>query len=188
LLTTVIKVPASWRYLAVGKPGGKTNLRRTTKPLREINGITYAYLAGIDLIRPNFEVRKLCLPIDRGKGTVYSVVTRADANATDPWLVKAGVKDLPSAAEIDFAVSMKIVRGARVLIPDIRHVAADIAGRQIEGSTECYGGMSKVAADAIATLDDVRSREIRAARERRYSILRCSQLMIPRTLSIPWGR
>ena len=33
---------------------------------RDINGITYAYLAGIDLIRPNFEVRQLCLPIDRG--------------------------------------------------------------------------------------------------------------------------
>jgi hypothetical protein len=50
---------------------GKTNLRRTTKPLGEINGITYAYLAGIDLIRPNVEVRQLCLPIDRGKGTVH---------------------------------------------------------------------------------------------------------------------
>jgi hypothetical protein len=26
--------------------------------------ITYAYLAWINLIRPNFEVRQLCLPID----------------------------------------------------------------------------------------------------------------------------
>ena len=135
------------------------------KPPREINRITDTYLAGINLIGPNLEVREVCLPVDRSKGTVYSVVTRADANATDPWLVKSSVKDLPSAAEIDFAVSVKILRGARVLIPDIWHVAADIAGRQIEGSTEGYGGMSKVAADAIATLDDVIGRKIWAARK-----------------------
>ena len=61
----------------------------------------------------------MCLPVDRSKGTVYSVVTRADADATDPWLIKSGVKDLPSAAEINFAVSVKILRAARVLIPDI---------------------------------------------------------------------
>ena len=142
---------------------GKTNLRRTTKPLGEINGITYAYLAGIDLIRPNFEVRQLCLPIDRGKGTVHSVVTRADANATDPWLVKSSVKDLPSAAEIDFAVSMKIVRGTRILIPDIRHVAADSQAGRLR-VRQSATAMSKVAADAIATLDDVIGREIWAAR------------------------
>ena len=88
-------------------------MRRTAKPLGEINRITYAYIAGVDLIRPNFEVRELRLPIDGGKGAVHRVVTGADADATDPWLVKSGVKDLPSAAEIDFAVGMKIVRGAR---------------------------------------------------------------------------
>ena len=112
------------------------------------------------MIGPNFEVRQLRLPVDRGKRTIHRVVTCANANATDPRLVESSVKDLPPAAEIDFAVCMKIVRGARVLIPDIRHVTADIAGRQIEGSTKGNGGVSKVAADSVAALDNVIGREI----------------------------
>ena len=48
--------------------------------------------------------------------------------------------------------------------------------------------MSKVAADAIATLNDVIGRKIRAARKRAILDVASSQLTIPRTLSIPWGR
>ena len=86
------------------------NLRRATKPLREVNRIANTYLAGIDLIGPNLEGRQLRLSVDRGKGTIHRVVTCTNANATDPRLVESSVKDLPPAAEIDFAVRMKIVR------------------------------------------------------------------------------
>ena len=80
--------------------------------------------------------------------------------------IETGVEDLPPAAKIHLKIGVKIVRSARVLIRNIRHVAAHVAGGQIKGSTECDRGMREVAADPIAALDDVIGREIRAARER----------------------
>lgn len=103
------------------------------------------------------------MAVDCGKGAIHSVIAGANAYATDPWLVESGIKDLPSAAEIDFTIRMKILGCAGVLIPDIWHIAAHISRGKIEGSTECDCGMREVAAYAVATLNDVVGGKIRAA-------------------------
>ena len=88
--------------------------------------------------------------------TLSSAVRDLDAaNARD---VKARVKGEPFLTQIDFAIGVKIHRCAWINAADIRQMPGDIAGGQIKGAAQGYGGVRKIAAHTIATSDDLRCR------------------------------
>ena len=139
------------------------NLGSATKPLRKIDWIADAHILGIYLIRPNFEPRQKRLSIHRSNGAIHRIVARANADATNPRLVEARVEHLPPTPEIHLKVGVKIIRGSWILIGDVRHVAAHVAGWKIECSAEGDGRVSEIATHPIAALYDVMRGEVRAA-------------------------
>jgi len=66
---------AVWRR-SVPSYGG-----RTIKPFGEINRVAHCYLAGIDLVGPDLEMREVGLAVDRCESPIHRI--RADTQARE---------------------------------------------------------------------------------------------------------
>jgi len=142
---------------------GKTDERSAVEALRHIAGAAEENLAGIDLVGPDFEVSQFGVAVDGAEGAVDGIEAMGHFDASDAGLIKAGIEDPPLMAEIDFAIGVKIARDAGIHVANIGEVPGDVAGGKIEGAAQGDDAVSKIAAYAIAAVDDAGSGKIRAA-------------------------
>src|SRR5208283_4659425 len=94
--------------------------------------------------------------IDRRKGALDRVQPLRDLYSPYPGFVVTRVKDVPLAAKIHFAVGVKIHRRSGVDMSYVWQMAGDVSRRQVERPAQRNRAMSKVAAHAIASFDNLR--------------------------------
>lgn len=89
------------------------NLQRSVEPFGEVHGVSDLNLLRIYLVSPHLEMGKRRLPIDRGKRSIDSIQAMRELDATSAWDIKAGIEDEPPPSQVNFAISMKVLRMIR---------------------------------------------------------------------------
>ncbi len=124
------------------------------KPLGQVNRIADGHLLRIHLISPDLKISKVRLAINRGKSAVHRVRAVRDLDAANTRNIETRIEGEPFIAEINFAIGVKIHRRAGINVADVRQMAGDVTGRQIEGAAQSNGRVREITADAITPFND----------------------------------
>src|SRR5208282_5577600 len=124
--------------------------------LRQINRIAYSDLARIDLVGPYLELSQARRSIHSRKGAFDRVQPLRDLYSAYPGFIVARIEDMPLAAQIHFAVGVKIHRRSGIYMSYVRQMTGDVSCRYVQGSAQSNHAMSKVAAHTITSFDDLR--------------------------------
>ena len=114
--------------------------------------ITSAGALGHDLVGRNLKARQRIWPEGGDDRHIRGVPTASHEHPSDAWRIKAGIENVPLAAEVGLKPARKVHRRIHCRYTDIPKIASAVARRDIHAPAKRDCQMGEVSADTIALL------------------------------------